>query len=59
MIAEAASGNVLTINVASGRNIPGNLRNAEDAGGRNTAAKSVKRAHGSFTDIGVLQLHNE
>lgn len=56
---EAESDSVLIINAGSGRNIPGNLRNVEDAGEQNTAAKNAKRAHGYFTGIGVLQLLNE
>jgi hypothetical protein len=50
---------VLITSVGNGRNSQGNLRNAGGAGGRNIAARNVRRAHGCSIGIGVLQLRND
>jgi hypothetical protein len=50
---------VLITSVGNGRNSQGNLRNVGGAGGRNTAARNVRRAHGCSIGIGVLQLRND
>jgi len=52
-----ASDNVHITSVGNGRSSQGNSPNAEDAGGRSTAAKSAKKVLGSSTGIGAwLQL---
>lgn len=51
-------GNVLIINVASGRSIRGSLPSADAVGGRSIVARSVRRVRGYSIGTGVLLLLN-
>jgi hypothetical protein len=56
---KVGSANAHITNVESGKNTRGNLPNADAVDGQNTAAKSVRRAHGSSIGIGALKHSND
>jgi hypothetical protein len=58
MIPEVVFDSAHTINAGNGKSLPDSLQNAEGAGVRNIAARSVKRALGYIIATGVLLPHS-